>query len=162
MATDPHAAQLLVSRLARAGQTLCVAESCTGGLLGGAITSVPGSSEVFWGGVISYDDGAKTRLLSVPRETLVRCGAVSREVAEAMARGVRAISGSTWGLSVTGIAGPDGGTEEKPVGTVWIAVAGPSPAARRHHFCGDREHVREDTVEAAMSLLTSCVCGNGP
>jgi len=151
-----------VSGLARAGQSVSVAESCTGGLVGGAITAVPGSSEVFWGGIISYDDAAKTQLLSVPATTLARCGAVSREVAEAMARGVRAISGATWGLSVTGIAGPGGGTPEKPVGTVWIAVYGPAGVARRYGFGGDRRQVREATVEAAMSLLTSCVCGDGP
>jgi len=146
----------------RAGQTVCVAESCTGGLVGGAITDVPGSSKVFWGGIISYDDAAKTRLLSVPERTLARCGAVSREVAEAMARGARTTSGATWGVSVTGIAGPDGGSPEKPVGTVWIAVAGPIAVVRRYGFGGDRRQVREATVEAAMTLLTSCVCGDGP
>lgn len=150
-----------MSRLRGAGQTVCVAESCTGGLLGGAITSVSGSSEVFWGGVISYDDAAKIQLLAVPERTLGRHGAVSREVAEAMARGARAVSGATWAVAVTGIAGPDGGALDKPVGTVWIAVVGPAVAARRYGFDGDREEVREATVEAAMSLLASCVSEDG-
>ncbi|MFV1986594.1 MAG: CinA family protein [Gemmatimonadota bacterium] len=160
---DPHQihdAAELVATLTRAGQSVAVAESCTGGLLGGALTAAPGASEVFWGGVISYDDRAKQGLLGVQTETIERHGAVSREVALEMATGVRRCASATWGVSVTGIAGPDGGTADKPVGLVWIAVEGPSPAVRRYQFIGDRAAVRAASVTAAMSLLSSCVSGD--
>lgn len=147
----------LLAELGERGQTLAVAESCTGGLLGGMLTSVAGASEVFWGGVISYDDAAKRRLLGVPADTLERAGAVSRETAEAMAAGVAGIAPTTWGVAVTGIAGPGGGSGEKPVGLVWIAVHGPAPACERFLFEGDRAAVRESAVAAAMRLLHSCV-----
>lgn len=115
---------VVVPELARRGQTVATAESCTGGLLAAAITDVPGSSAVFRTGVVTYANESKTHLLGVPEELLARVGAVSEEVARHMAAAVRERTGSHWGIGITGIAGPDGGTEEKPVGLVYIALAG--------------------------------------
>jgi nicotinamide-nucleotide amidase len=112
--------------LRSAGQTLSVAESCTGGGLGQMLTEISGSSEYFWGGVISYDNSVKERILGVKSEDLAKFGAVSSIVAEQMALGVRSHLATTWGLSITGIAGPTGGTETKPVGLVYIGLAGPN------------------------------------
>lgn len=141
--------------------TLAVAESCTGGLLGGRLTSVPGSSACFLGGVIAYSNDLKLALLKVPLTLLQTEGAVSGAVAEAMARGVLRATGADCGISVTGVAGPDGGTAEKPVGTVWIGVALPSETtSRMYHFEGDREEVREQTVQAAMELFLKLAKAN--
>jgi nicotinamide-nucleotide amidase len=114
----------VVGQLLRStGETLAVAESCTGGGLGQMLTEISGSSEYFWGGVISYDNSVKQKLLGVNSEDLAKFGAVSPTVAEQMAIGVKALLGTTWGLSITGIAGPTGGTETKPVGLVYIGLA---------------------------------------
>ncbi len=118
-------ASVVGDRLKQRQETLAVAESCTGGGLGQMLTAVPGSSAYFWGGIISYDNSVKERLLGVDPTVLVELGAVSGPVAEQMAVGVRDRLQTTWGLSITGIAGPDGGTESKPVGLVYIGLAGP-------------------------------------
>ncbi|WP_419949379.1 CinA family protein [Candidatus Palauibacter sp.] len=148
---------MLIGRLRGRGHTLALAESCTGGLIGAAITAVPGASKVLWGGLISYDDAAKRALLGISEASLRGHGAVSRTVAEEMAAGARRVSGTTWSLAVTGIAGPSGGTPDKPVGTVWIAHDGPSRDARRYSFDGGREAIREAAAIEAMRLLVSCV-----
>ncbi|MCO6481712.1 MAG: CinA family nicotinamide mononucleotide deamidase-related protein [Flavobacteriales bacterium] len=141
-------------RLKAAGQTLAVAESCTGGHVSHLITSVPGSSAYFLGGVVSYANEVKRKELDVPEALLREHGAVSRPVAERMAEGVRAALGSDWGLSTTGVAGPDGGTPETPVGLVWMAVAGPrGTVAAQSLFAGTRSLVIQRATVTALDLL---------
>lgn len=147
-------AEQLVEELAAKKLTCATAESCTGGGIGSAITSVPGSSAVYWGGVVSYDNSVKTGVLGVPGSVLETVGAVSSECACAMALGVRKLLGTDLAVSVTGIAGPGGGSEEKPVGLVWFGVAGSDGvASEKRIFGGDREAVRSAAVEHAASLL---------
>lgn len=119
-------ASVVLEQLRRRGQTLAVAESCTGGGLGAALAAVPGASDVFLGGVIAYANSVKQGLLGVPADLLEAHGAVSDPVAQAMAQGVRRRTGSDWALAITGVAGPGGGSAEKPVGLVHLAVAGPA------------------------------------
>ena len=140
--------------LLRRGERLVVAESCTGGLLGGRLTALAGASRWFLGGVISYDNAVKQTLLRVPEAVLVGDGAVSDPSARAMADGARSLLGADWGLSVTGIAGPDGGTADKPVGTVFLGCAGPNGASvEEHRFRGDRGLIRERSCVYALHLL---------
>lgn len=134
--------------------TLSVAESCTGGLLGERITSVPGSSEYFLGGLITYTNRMKTEWLGVPEQTLAQFGAVSAETAEAMAAGVRRRTGSTYAISITGVAGPDAGGEEAPVGTVYIGVADAAGCQVHHRiFMGDRARIRAFAAQLALDHL---------
>jgi nicotinamide-nucleotide amidase len=136
------------------GYTLATAESCTGGLVAGRITEVPGSSEYFIEGVVSYSNEAKIDLLGVPRELIETYGAVSEQVAGAMAAGIRKRAGSTFGLAVTGIAGPGGGSDEKPVGLVYIALADDSQTTtRKFLFPGDRQFIRTLSVNAALDMV---------
>lgn len=146
------AAKLLGAALSASGKTVAVAESCTGGLLGGAITSIPGSSLYFSGGVVAYGNSAKILLLAVPPDLIVARGAVSREVAFAMAEGVLSLFRADLAIAVTGVAGPGGGSRGKPVGTVWVAVVTPDGVryAHRFRFPGDREAVRRETVRASL------------
>ncbi len=140
--------------LKRRGYTLATAESCTGGLLAGRITDVPGSSEYFLEGVVSYSNEAKNDLLGVPKEMIEEHGAVSEQVVEAMAAGIRKRAGSTFGIGITGIAGPGGGSEEKPVGLVYIALADDSQtSARKFIFPGDRQFIRTLSVNAALDMI---------
>jgi nicotinamide-nucleotide amidase len=118
-------AEVVLQQLRLRGQTVAVAESCTGGGLGAALAAVPGASDVFLGGVIAYANGVKQGLLGVPAELLQAHGAVSDPVAQAMAEGARRATGADWGLAITGVAGPGGGSDEKPVGLVHLAIAGP-------------------------------------
>jgi len=133
---------------------LAVAESCTGGLLGGRITAIPGSSEVFAGGIVAYDDAVKRGMLDVSAALLKPHGAVSEEVVRAMVAGALRRFGVAAGLAVTGIAGPSGGTPEKPVGTVWLAAAfGQDTRVLKRIFPGDRAEIRARAAQAALDLL---------
>ncbi|MCU4925621.1 CinA family protein [Halobacteria archaeon AArc-dxtr1] len=147
------------------GETVSVAESCTGGLIGAAITAVPGASDYFEAGLTTYAYDAKRRHLGVSREALDEHGAVSEPVAREMACGVRDVTDVTWGIATTGVAGPTGGDKETPVGTVYVGVAyaGPWGAetsaswVSRYVFDGDRAAVRAQTVDQALSDLLSAV-----
>jgi nicotinamide-nucleotide amidase len=147
---------LLVER----GQRLAVAESCTGGLLGGRITDLAGASKAFDGGVVCYSNASKVALCGVSEETLDAFGAVSEEVARELAVGVARRFGVACGIGVTGIAGPDGGSEEKPVGTVHVAASTPDGVHHRHlRLFGNRAQVRERSVTAALELLRRRLLG---
>lgn len=140
--------------LKRKGLTFAVAESCTGGLLGGRVTSVAGSSSYFRGGVIAYDNDVKRDILGVPREDLEAHGAVSGQVARAMAAGAARLFGAGCAASVTGIAGPGGGTAQKPVGLVFVGIffAGETDS-RPFRFDGSRDEIRAQSVAAALDFL---------
>jgi len=153
---DEVVARLLTDR----GETVAVAESCTGGMLGARLTARPGSSAYVLGGVIAYADRVKRELLGVPAATLAAHGAVSAPAARAMAEGARARTGASWALAITGIAGPGGGGPGKPVGLVFIACAGPDGTeVTRHVFRGDRDGVRERSVTHALHLLRRRLTG---
>jgi len=148
----------LVALLAAAGKTCATAESCTGGGIGAAITSVPGSSDVYLGGVISYSNDVKRAVLGVPAETLSAHGAVSSETAAAMADGARRLLKADLAISVTGIAGPGGGSAEKPVGLVWFGLASAKGVrTEKALFAGNRRQVREQAVLHALGMLTGAV-----
>lgn len=145
----------MVHALSEAGETVAVAESCTGGALGFLLTEVPGSSRIFKQGFLTYSNEAKRELLGVPAALLAEHGAVSEATALAMARGCQLRADSTWALAITGIAGPDGGTAEKPVGTVHIAVArrGGEALSKVFHFKGARNRIRWQSAFNALNLL---------
>ncbi len=152
-AGDLHAEVLGRALLAR-GWRLALAESCTGGLAAKLMTDVPGSSRYVLGGVVAYDNRVKTGLLGVAAETIEGEGAVSEAVVRAMATGVRAACGAECGIAISGVAGPDGGTPEKPVGTVWVAAETPDAASARYLMIpGARDDVRERAAVAALELL---------
>jgi nicotinamide-nucleotide amidase len=144
------------------GLTLGVAESCTGGLLGARLTAIPGSSDVLLGGVIAYANAVKVALLGVASSALAEEGAVSERVVRAMASGARSTTGASIGVGITGIAGPGGGSEEKPVGTVWIAsdLAG-EVEARRLRLIGDRAEVRQRAAQAALEMVRRRLLAGG-
>jgi nicotinamide-nucleotide amidase len=147
-------AALVVARLAARGERVALAESCTGGLVAELVTRVPGASSVIDLGVVAYANAMKERMAGVPAALLAAHGAVSEPVARALAEGVRAAAGATWGIGITGIAGPTGGTPEKPVGTVHVALAGPAGTqhVKRAYF-GDRDRVRKTAAYEALNLL---------
>ncbi|MGZ4031080.1 MAG: competence/damage-inducible protein A [Tumebacillaceae bacterium] len=133
------------------GQTLVTAESCTGGMIGAALTDLPGSSDFFWGGFVTYHNNVKQNTLGVTEQVLREHGAVSSECAKQMAEGARAKAGTDWAISVTGIAGPGGATDTKPVGLVYIGVAGPSgTTVQEHRMKGDRHQIRLRAVKTAL------------
>lgn len=150
-----HVDEIVAGELVERGATLAVAESCTGGALGARIVARSGASSWFAGGVIAYADAVKERALGVDAAVIATDGAVSEVVAVQMARGARTRTGATWGVSVTGIAGPDGGTDEKPVGTVWIGVAGPDgdDAELFHFLATERDVIQRRAVTAALHRL---------
>lgn len=142
-------------RLLAHRQWLATAESCTGGLIAKLCTDIAGSSKWFERGLVTYSNAAKQELLGVPAEVIQRAGAVSAETVQAMVQGMLARAPAQWAIAVSGIAGPDGGTPEKPVGTVWIAWAGSAVAAScsRFLFQGDRDTVRRLSAQAALEGL---------
>ncbi len=144
--------------LIECGCKLSVAESCTGGLLGSRITDVPGASRYFLGGVVAYSNEAKMSILGVSRETLERYGAVSEQCAREMAVGVAKLFGSEVSISTTGIAGPGGGTDEKPVGLVYIGIFHRGDVeVHRRIFSGSRVEIKEKIVKEAISLLLNAL-----
>lgn len=136
------------------GRTLATAESCTGGLIGSALTAVPGSSKVYKGGVISYTNQIKESVLGVDPQVLAAYGAVSSQTAQAMAVGVRKVMNSDFAVSTTGLAGPGGDEYGNPVGTVYVGIACPKGVGSKHFlFAGEREQVRQQAVQAALELV---------
>lgn len=144
----------LVARLTERGWRLALAESCTGGLVAARVTSVAGASAVFHGGVVAYHNDVKRDVLQVPAAVLASAGAVSPEAALAMAQGVRRLLHASLAAAITGIAGPGGGTDEKPVGLVFVAVSGPGgERVERLVFSGSRDAIRHQAADAALRLL---------
>lgn len=162
MTDSAEAVQAIAGRLRHAGQTLATAESCTGGLVAKLCTDLAGSSGWFERGLITYSNRAKQDLLGVPAGLLERHGAVSRECALAMAGGLLERAPADWGIAITGIAGPGGGSPDKPVGLVWVAWArrGGEPEAGRLQLAGSRETIRAAAAEAALRGLLARL-GNG-
>lgn len=156
----PSDVEVLIGLLKERGRTMAAAESCTGGMIGAAVTDMPGCSEVFKGSAVTYSNEAKMALLGVSEDTLIRNGAVSAETAKQMALGAARVYHSDYSVAVTGIAGPGGATDTKPVGLVYIAVSdGSRVVATRNLFDGDRRNVREQTVVEALRLLSDMIRG---
>ena len=156
----PYDAELLAFQLGLRHKTMCCAESCTGGLIGAAMTDMAGSSEYFLGSAVTYSNEAKMRILGVEEDTLIAHGAVSEETAREMALGAARVFGADYSVAVTGIAGPGGATETKPVGLVYIAVSdGSRTIVTRNVFEGGRQQVRESTVKEACGLLKDFIEG---
>ncbi|MDR2017455.1 MAG: nicotinamide-nucleotide amidohydrolase family protein [Syntrophobacterales bacterium] len=152
--------EIVGSLLREKGMTIALAESCTGGLTAKRVTDVAGASDYFGMGFVTYGNIAKERFLAVPENMLATRGAVSREVAGAMAEGVRIAAGADIGVSITGIAGPGGGSPAKPVGTVYIGVSMKDGlVVRKYLFHGDRAAIREATSEEALTLTFRCLNG---
>ena len=159
---EPDAGEAL-SLLGSAGATLATAESLTGGRLAALMTEIPGSSEVYRGGVVSYATDLKVEVLDVPQALVEQYGVVSEECARAMAHGVRRLTGATYGVSTTGVAGPDR-QEGKPVGTVYIALAGPEgrDAVVALELVGDRGSIQDRTCEEALRVVVAHIPGEEP
>ena len=156
--TTEELSYLVISKLKRDDLTLATAESCTGGLVGKCLTDIAGASAVYLGGVISYTNGVKRRLLGVEQSTLDVCTAVSRETAKEMARGAREVIKSDLGVSVTGLAGPDGDGTGRPVGLVYIAIDnGGFSFCKELHLEGDRASVREQAAQAVLQMILDFV-----
>jgi PncC family amidohydrolase len=154
-AADTDVARQVVERLTERGETVALAEACTGGLIGHLLTDVPGASQVFIGGVVAYANSVKQSLLGVTSEALLGHGAVSAETVRLMAIGVQQALRSDWGIAVSGVLGPTGGTEEKPAGTAWVAIAAPDSDVRAERFLwqSDRAGNKRHTAERALRML---------
>ena len=153
----------LGQQLLAANAQVSTAESCTGGGIAEAITRIPGSSAWFEAGYVTYSNGQKNKQLAVPEVLFATVGAVSREVVEAMVRGAQAQSGARYAVAVSGVAGPDGGSAQAPVGTVWLAWGdGEQLCSARRQFAGDRGEIRRQTVEAALQGLLRLVAQENP
>lgn len=156
--TTEELSYLIISKLKREDLTLATAESCTGGLIGKSLTDISGASSVYLGGVISYTNSVKRRLLGVEQSTLDACTAVSRETAKEMARGAREVIKSDIGVSVTGLAGPDGDGTGRPVGLVYIAIDnGGFSFCKELHLEGDRASIREQAAQAVLQMILDLV-----
>lgn len=155
------ASKRLADCLREQASTLTTIESCTGGMVGASITAIPGSSSFYPGGLVTYSNRLKHELAGVSNEMLAAQGAVSPQTAVEMARGGRACIGTDYAISITGVAGPDGGSDEKPVGTVWICIVGPNESidCRRFQFPGDRERVRSWSCMHAIEMAIQAVMG---
>lgn len=151
----PSAAHKVIDLLTQAGKTIVTAESCTGGLIAAALTDIPGASAAVHGGFVTYSNTAKSRMIQVPPRLIRDYGAVSNQVARAMADGARNTARTDYAIAATGIAGPDGGSEKKPVGLVYIAVSTDLATVVIEHRFGDlgRETIRQATVAAALALI---------
>ena len=150
---------VLVNTLIEKKLTVCTAESCTGGLIASYITDIPGASYVFNEGFITYSNEAKIKLLGVKKDALDKFGAVSELVCRQMCQGARINSGSDFGLSTTGIAGPDGGSDDKPVGTVFVGLSYDGDCIiEKCFFSGDRKQVRQQAADKALSMLMDYLC----
>jgi nicotinamide-nucleotide amidase len=153
---DDETLELVTGRLLREkGLTLSTAESCTGGYIAHLVTSIPGSSDYYKGSIVAYDNQVKTGFLGVPEDVLMKHGAVSEEVVRIMAESVRSRFGTDYAIAVSGIAGPDGGTPGKPVGTTWIAIAGPQGVTANHYLLGDHRerNIRRASLQALRLLM---------
>ncbi len=149
-------------RLIARGESLVTAESCTGGWIAKTVTDVAGSSAWFQGALVTYNNALKRNLLAVTQAALADEGAVSETVVRQMAAGARRVGDADWAIAVSGVAGPDGGSDEKPVGLVWFGFAGPSRVwVSRQHFTGDREAVRRAAVRHALTALEAALAGKG-
>lgn len=149
----------LAQKLIASGKTIATAESCTGGNIAHNITLLAGSSQYFLGGIVSYANEVKMNVLGVNKENLEKYGAVSQSVVEAMATGVCKTIGSNYSVATSGIAGPGGGSEEKPVGTVWMAVSdGKNSISKKWNFDGSREEIIEKATKTAIFMLLEIVC----
>lgn len=158
MPDTPSPESQIISYLIDSRKTIATAESCTGGLISHRLTNVPGASTPFLGGIVAYSNAMKAALLTVPETTLAVHGAVSEATAQAMAEGARRQMGSDYAVSVTGIAGPGGGTTEKPVGLVYMAVASAAGTrVFRHQFAGDRDAIKGQTADSALGHLWEIV-----
>ncbi|WP_406850183.1 CinA family protein [Chromobacterium phragmitis] len=162
MANSRQLAADLGKALQARGESVATAESCTGGMIAAAITDVAGSSGWFSHGIVSYGNQAKQQLLGVQATSLMDHGAVSERVVREMAAGAQGLAGADWAVAVSGIAGPDGGSPEKPVGLVWLAIAHPGgqTEAWSRQFGGNRQSVREQTVAEALTRLIERVLGH--
>lgn len=160
----PSAGQQIIDLLAERNQTLVTAESCTGGMIASALTDIPGASAAIYGGYITYANSAKSRMIQVQPRLIGDYGAVSNQVARAMADGARNTARVDFAVAATGIAGPDGGTEKKPVGLVYVAVSSELATVVIEHRFGDlgRDAIRKATVEAALDLVLQVLTSDPP